>query len=534
MSILSDIVSGMNPFRQKIATSQHLGNRDLNGTLVPFLDDISSRRVLYRIWWGYYTNNIYESEVDGGLRRVVNDYLSDARVGNIAGLFNPIQRVVDTYQLVFDGNFGNQIKIDEKLEDGKTPVNKAVPEALSKVWRWSNINKEKELLCRYTPTFGTCGIRIVAKNDPLPEKRRIYLKVEHPSRILDLEVDNHNNITQILLEYEIEEGDIAERFMANPTGILDDFRAERRTYLIREYMSKDKFWATRDDKPYDMINKVENGPYSSYENISGIVPYVLVPQNYVGSPFGLPSFYGHERKVDHLNALVAHINQQIRHHVTATWFLEAGGPPPDRIEIGDMTVVYVQKELGQTSSASMTPIVANLNLADAITQVKTLQEELQNSMPELKATDGQFLSHQSGGTVAQLRLPAEQRIMSARSNYEDALVRAQKIALSLGILYEVPDFDLGTGTGSREAADEAYVSGAEDHKFNDRPALPLTVDDELQIAKTEQALAAAEDPGKPAVVGGNNKTIPTSQKPKPSNVSVGSSGTVGTASSTSS
>jgi hypothetical protein len=77
------------------------------------------------------------------------------------------------------------------------------------------------------------------------------------------------------------------------------------------------------------------------------------------------------------------------------------------------------------------------------------------------------LSGQSGETIAELRKPSSDLIATGRVNYEDGLIRAQMQALSVGILYDM--WDLGTGMGSREAADRAYMGGFEDHKFNSRP-----------------------------------------------------------------
>ena len=470
--------------------------------VTPDLTDVTSRKKLYQIWWAYYTNKIYTPYADGGYRNLINSYLSTSKIGDIEGIYNPTERIVDCYQLVFSGVLGREIKIDKKLPDG-TSVHPAIPDALGKVWQWSNFNREKQLLARYGAALGTCGIRITAKNHADPEKRRIYLKVEHPSKILDLKTDVFGNITEIMFEYDILDGDVG---------------GEKRTYTIREYMSKTTFASWRDDEPYDLINKTLGGEFSSYENELGVVPYVLVNHKNIGTPYGVPAIYGHERKIDQINMIAAHINQQIRRHVSVTWFMEAGGPSPQRIEIGDMSVVYVQKELGQTSQASIEPMVANLNLGDSISQLNGMIGELSNALPELKATDGQFLSHQSGGTVAQLRLPAENKIVEARGSYEDALIKAQKIALSLGILYEVPGFDLGTGIGTREAADEAYHSGAEEHIFETRPALPLTVDDKLTIAKSKQI-----EEGKAAQggFGGDNTSVPSSDSTPASSQSGG-------------
>ena len=74
--------------------------------------------------------------------------------------------------------------------------------------------------------------------------------------------------------------------------------------------------------------------------------------------------------------------------------------------------------------------------------------------------------------------------MLARTNYEDALVRAQSIAVSWGILMGL--WDVGTGTGA-ESAQCAYDEGYEAHRFNDRPIF----DDEVP---TPEPVTAVPDP----------------------------------------
>jgi hypothetical protein len=453
------------------------------------LDYVETRRILYKLWWAYFDNSIYNSGEDGGYRQLINTYLGSARVGNLAPHFNPVDRAVRAYEYVFDGNFGDEVYVDEKI-DKSTPVNDKLIDPLASIWKWSGINQWKSQMLVRTATLGTTGMRISYKGAQATKDRQIRLTIEHPSRILNLETDDRGNITQLVLEYERVEGNFYDS--DNP----------RQQHHYIEYMSREEFWMMRDGMWWNFKTKknVDDKEQATITNPLGIVPYVLIKQNNIGADFGVPSFYGQERRIDHLNALAAHINAQIRRHVTATWLLEAGGPPPEKIPLGDMTIWYVQKELGMNSAASITPLVANLNLADAISQQDKLYNELGNSMPELKATDGAFLSHQSGGTVSQLRIPAEQRILSARTSIEDGLVKAQKIALSTGILYNM--WDLGTGMGSRAAADRAYQEGYEDHRFNKRPALPRTVDDQLTMAKAKAATQGKVQPG------GDNTSVP--------------------------
>lgn len=467
---------------------------------LPLMDNVETRRIMYKLWWAYFDNTIYMSGEDGGYRQLINEYLGSARIGNLSAIFNPVDRAIRAYEYVFDGNFGDEIYIDSKV-DKKTPVNKAIIEPIENIWKWSNINQWKSQMLIRTAALGSCGLRINYRPSLQSENKRIYFTIEHPSLVREVETDERGNLTQLILEYTKVEGDFYSE--DNP----------RQTHHYIEYMSRDEFWMVRDGKWWNFkLNNNEGGEVetkaeATVPNPLGIVPYVIITLQNVGSPFGVPCFYGNERKIDHLNALAAHINQQIRRHVTATWLLEAGGPPPEKIPLGDMTIWYVQKELGMNSSANITPLVANLALDSAIMQQSKLQEEIANAMPELKATDGEFLSHQSGGTVAQLRLPAEQRILSARTSIEEAFIKAQKIALSMGVLYSM--WDVGTGMGSRKAADDAYAQGLEDHRFVKRPALPLSVDDQLALAKADQAKAAAKA-GK-AVVGGNNNVTPTAK-----------------------
>ncbi len=463
----------------------------------PILGDVDARRILYKIWWAYFENNIYNSTDDGGYREIINTWLGSAKSGNLAPIFNPVKRAVRAYEYVFDGRFGEDIIIDPKVDNDET-VNEKIIEPIKNIWKWSNINGWKNELLIRTAALGTSCMRIVYRNDG--NGKRIFLVPEHPSIIKYVERDERENITQIVLEYERVEGEF-----------LDDGDNPRMLHRYVEYMSREKFWMTRDGEWWNYIDKkpVNTKEEATIPNRLGIVPFVLVTQDKIGADFGVPCFYGHERQIDHLNALTAHINQQIRRHVTATWLIEGGGPEPKKIPMGDQFIWYVQREQGMSSQVSAKDLVSKLPLDAAITQQQKILEELTNSLPEMKATDGQFLSHQSGGTVAQLRLPAEQRILNARTNIEAAFVKAQQIALSLGILYNM--WELGKGQGTREAADETYRAGLEDHRFNKRPALPLTVADELEKAKAEQARAAAKSANVVGVKGGNNVGIPATE-----------------------
>jgi hypothetical protein len=186
----------------------------------------------------------------------------------------------------------------------------------------------------------------------------------------------------------------------------------------------------------------------------------------------------------------------VHEHVRATWLVAAAGAAPTEFDFSGRKVIYVDQRQGGTPPM-VQAMVANLDLTGALAQAKFQLDAIEDKLPELKATAGRFLSGQSGETVAELRKPAEEKIQAARDLSEDALVRAQKIAVSWGILLGI--FDVGTGTESREAADRAFRDGFEDHKFNKRPM--LTAEQPVMLAapatQQEKADAAPGDADEP-------------------------------------
>lgn len=452
----------------------------------------ADRRAAFDAWQSYYDNTIYEPLSAGGQREQVNATLGNASAADLAGLYNPVAEVVDLYQHVFGGEFVPSDVVDR--EDEPTDIrasarNPLVLPALDRVWQWSNLNVVKQQVCRLAALHGTVGLRVVAVNDPDPLRRRVYLKPEHPRLITDAEQDARGNVTAIILEYEVTR------------GIGDD----QRIVSVREELTKDEF------RVYEGSGASFGTPTQRAPNALGVVPYVLLRHQDVGDLFGLNAFYRARSPIDRLNALMTHVNTQIAEHVKVDWFIAAAGAAPTRLELTGRNVIYVD-----TSKSTQTPtvqaLVAPLSLADSISQAELLIRQIENRLPELKATSGVYLSGQSGETIAQLRAPAEHRLGLARAGYEDALIRVQQIALSWGVMLSL--WDLGTGTGSREAADAAYRQGLEDHHLNRRPLLPPIASAAAPTPTPAPAIAPAA-PAAPTDRAEDEADTPTAEEAAP-------------------
>lgn len=422
----------------------------------------SDRQSAYNLYDAYYGNHVYLPQSEGGQRENVNATLGNASAADLAGIYNPVAAVVDLYLQVFGGTFKgpNDDPATDTDDDIRAIGAAETVAALDRIYRWSNLTIEKQPLCRYAATDGLCGLRIVARDDPDPARRRVYIKPEHPRAIRDVAVDDRGNVTAIELEYDLTRG-IGEA-------------AE--TITVREVMTKAEIATYRVNngilQPLDLAawQAGENsGPNAAYPNALGVVPYVLLRHEYDGGIWGRNAFYRARVPIDRLNALLTHIAIQIHDHVRVTWMVAASGEAPVEFDFSGRKVLYVDTTRSGGTPPAIEALVAKLDLTGARQEAELQLSIIEDMLPELKATQGRYLSGQSGETIAQLRAPARDRLRLARSNYEDALIRASQIALSWGVLLDL--WDLGAGSGTREAADRSYQSGAEDFTFNDRPIL---------------------------------------------------------------
>lgn len=438
----------------------------------------TDRQLAYAMNDAYYSGSIYDTLANGGQRENINATLGNAAAADLGNLYNPVQNVVDLYLHVFGGAFGDAIQIVP--QGTATP---ALADAIDRIWQWSNLTIAKQSLCRFAANQGCVGLRIVARNHADLTQRRVYLKVEHPRVIRDAELDDRGNVQAIQLEYDLT------------TGLAEDSQ----TITIREELTKDTIATWRVDQgasvPFDLTTMSAGGPRASYPNALGVVPYVILRHTESGDTWGANAWSSARSPIDRLNALLSHIDVQIHRHVKVKWLIAVAGAAPIEIDLSDLSVVYVDTR-NQTGTPLMQPLVAPLDLSGAISQAQLQLGIIEDRLPELKATGGKFLSNQSGETIAELRKPAEDKISLARASYEDALIRAQQIAVSWMVLLGMAD--VGTGTGDRAAADRAFQEGFEDHRFNTRPL--------LSVAPPAAPAAAAAPPMEPPPMPLNGKS----------------------------
>lgn len=464
MPTLAGLFTGRN--RQKLA--RELENARLFGDQ-PFSWDWEERRDLYGRWQAMYDNTAYEVQRDGGFREIILKDLGidceEPALSSIGPYFNPIKPIVDAYQNVLLGTFGKEIKVAPQFNGvDVTPVLSAdADNPLGRIWRWSNLDTEKQMLQRNAAGLGACGIRIVADAGEDALSSRVTLQCDHPGRIKDFDTNARGDCTAVMLEYTV---------LAGPLG------GDRREVKVEEVITKEGFEVKQNGKT------VRQG-----DNPFGFCPYVILRHADRGE-WGLPAFFGSETPIHKINVIRAAIQLGVWDVINAQWFGTAGGrKPSDPITFGRNRLIYVQTEQG-APPPSLEPLVAPLNIADASNEADKLEDRVRQRNPEFILSDMKLLSGLSGETLAKANLAVAEKIGQARPVYEHAIIRALQMALSEMIVMGM--LEVGTGSGSATAADRAYQEGKLNFEFESRPALPMTPFDAQNQAKADTARQAAD------------------------------------------
>lgn len=410
-------------------------------------------------------NAFYLAGTDGGfLEEVLDEVFGlrgvDAEGIRIGGHYNPVRNIVDAYQNVFRGKWGQEIKPADTVDD--KPVNPAIIDPLRSVWRWSNLDTQKQIMQEWAANLGTVGLRIVAKASDDRSQRRVSIQLDHPGTIVDFDEDDRGNVTAVLLRWKALAGDLGER---------------RRDVEVEELITKDEY-----------VRSI-NGKKTTTTNELGVCPYVILRHRDSGHEFGDWSYKGSENIIHQVNWLIGNQGESIVEHIWPTWFATAGGNGPEEFTLGRQKVSYV-KTVPDTPPPSLAPLVAALDQSGTREFWLEIISTLMERQPELLISALKALSGQSGETIAKLLIPAEAKIEHAKANYEHALKRAMQIGLSEGVRLGL--WDLGTGTGTAKAADRAYQQGKEEFEFSPRRPLPETVFDKLEEAKAQDAAAASK------------------------------------------
>ena len=442
--------------------------------------DLQSRRANYALLWAYYVNDVFEDI------RAWASYRSQYKLyRDIRSLYNPTARLVDYYAgAIYPG----VLSVDaSRLPDGTPlaiPLADDTPEelktAIAQFWRWSNWQSSKNVFVRYGAITGDVLVEVQDEVD----RGKVTANVVWPSLVTWLDLDTSGNVKAYVLEY-----------FAN-----DD---DGRKYVYRKEVDSESFRTYKDGRPFDYT-----GAGSEYDNPYGFVPAVWAKHKDDGGNGGVPAIGKTIAKLDHLNALASHIDDQVHKIIGAPAVLWTDGGVQNIIGAGKQ-----QKRPGTTgddfselsnsdreslllfkgpAGGKVDSLAGNLPLDQVMAIVERHLQEIEADHPELG------LYKELRG-MSQLTGPAAQRVMGdvgslvaeSAANYDRASIALFQMATAIGG-WRANAGDWGSLSRQQRVFlpfDLAsYAAGDLDFSILARPLIPSTRREELELAILQEGV----------------------------------------------
>jgi len=449
----------------KILTSLFGGGTTRNLTLAVTREGAKNElpyREIAKLLWSYYLNNGLYDEL-----RLAGYFLDEI---NLKAIRSPAQRVVKFYaDVIWPGRLPDALPLD--LE---ATANKQLREPLEELWKWSNWQARKQVLVRWAAVLGETYIKVAQ-----PEgKQRVYLQLNRPEYVTDYDDDEQGNITYIRVDVPRSRRDGDEVTFFLHTEVWD--KADGRC----------RIWE-HDKTPETPIEQLGT-PTRSYDLMAtwGIdfIPWVRAVHLDIGEDRGVGAYLLQLDKIDEANRLATRLHTMLFRHNDVTWALESnmvdaatGRPlPPPRIATSidadgqEVVDLAGEKFIRLPGMARLSTLVPNINYEAALSALNAHLVELKNDLPELRYYDLPDLGEMSGRAIRLLMGPAITSAHEVRGNLEDALVRAQKMALTIG-----QNAGIWSNLGS-------YDDGDLEHSFAERAIIPADRYEDAEIIKAEK------------------------------------------------
>jgi hypothetical protein len=421
---------------------------------------IDARLMRYDLFWALYDGSAYRS-IHNWATKLKTDYGLYKYIRNI---YNPSYRLIDFWQTHLMGGSLDPAAGDGKGVPSALPIetdNDALRDAISTLWQASGWQVNKDIYTLRGSLMGDVALKVCDD----PERSQVYMSVVHPGTIRDVTLDTQGNVKG----YTITE----TRYDPRPnttnkvTYTETAERGEGESVIFKTFLN---------NAPYAW--NPEQG--EQWEEPYGFIPLVMVQHNNVGLDYGwseLQPGLGKFREVDDQASL---LNDQIRKTVNPMWLFSGIGKPDATPTPGETTKTATRPEPGREETIALyaavggdaKALVAPIDIANVLTNIKNLQEEIERDYPELQMDIWNAGGDTSGKALRVARQRTEAKVNQRRTNYDDGLKRAQQMAVAIGGFrgYE----------GYSTFGLESYKAGNLEYLIGKRPVFAVDTLDDLE------------------------------------------------------
>ena len=448
---MSGLTAGATAFREAYMSADASDDSDFSS--------YAARKMRYLIFWSFFENTAYRNihtwstkfKADYGLYKYTR------------AIYNPAHRLGDFWQTHL---FGGMLDVKDGVagDGGALPIitqDESLRKAIARLWQDSNWQINKDIVALWGATLGDAVIKVIDDT----EHKQVYLSVVHPATLSEVERDLRGNVKS----YTISETRDDPRGGDRAVTYTETAERDGTNVVYRTFLNNDLFaW-----------NNIAAEWFEPY----GFIPMVTVQHDNVGLQWGWSELHAAMSKMREVDDQASKISDHIRKYVDPAWLVtgvqKAGTTPavshsasstarpePDREEM---------KMLYGPVGADIKPFVAPLDLPGALQHVANLLSSLEDDYPELRVEKLRLTGGLTGRAMQLAQQPAEAKVLKRRAGYDDALRRAQQMAIAIG---GWRGYD---GYSSFNLA--SYKAGKLDHSIGSRAVFQTTKADRLEEDK---------------------------------------------------
>lgn len=462
-------MSGIRAFREAFLSSDVQDSANF--------DDFDARRIRYQVYWAFYENTIYRD-----IHKFAKSYRAAFGLYKyIRNIYNPSYRLGEFWKAHLIGGALDPLAGDGKSVPSALPIqteNEPLRPALARVWEWSNWQTRKDILSLWGSVLGDAGIKIV---DDV-SRQKVYLQLVNPAIIKDVTLDNWGNVKA----YTIEEERPDPR--GSGTVLYQEVATRNGDQVVYQTLRNGQLYAW-------------DGEIAQWSEPYGFIPLVMIQHNNVGLNWGWSEMHPDQSKFREADDLASKLSDQVRKMVDAPWLFSGVSKPTQTPKTTGSEPSASRPEPGREeipaiygpTGADAKPLVAPLDIGATREYIKSILEEIERDYPELSSGLYNVKGDISGRALRINQKPAEIKVQQRRPNYDNAIVRAQQMAISIGGFRGYDGFD-GFSL-------ESYAAGKLAHSIGNRPVFEKDPADDLDLEKSLWDVAnAAKNAGIPLLV----------------------------------
>lgn len=366
----------------------------------------SARMAQYRLGWNAYINNVFDNMRDWGGYAEVNKLHPHTQP-----IYNPVTRLVDFYAShIYQGSLstdGNELPGGELQA---IPLAKDTPdeikEALGQLYQWGNWAAKLDLLAVYGAAMGDVAVEGVEDVD----SGRVWPQVVTAQFITDVRFDARGNVIAYTKQYSYYDYDI------------------NRTCTYKKIVTKEQIQEFRDDIPYDFGNG------STYENIYGFAPLVIIPHRNLGTFPGAPAVRSWN-KIEYLNNIATRLDIALR-----VKFQSPTAVIGHNLKLKDLREKDVRKNdedvikiVALEGEGSVFDLNSNLDIDGSLKVIESKIGEIEHDHPEITMYNRLRDMSQLTGPAAEILMgDVKGYVDRARTSYDNGMMNILKMLLTMG------------------------------------------------------------------------------------------------------